>query len=149
MNYNLLPLYLLAALLAGSYYLGYTPPLISAIYLLVSLGAYVAYTKDKSAAQRGQWRVSENTLHTFSLCGGWPGAIIAQQRLRHKTKKVSFRVVFWLTLLANVALIMWLHTSDGNTLLHQFINNLERFSISKISSNDINTVLLLLTQFRV
>ncbi len=149
MKHKYLPIYSISALLACSYILGYTPALISLIYLLASLGAYLAYAKDKSAAQQGQWRVSENTLHIFSLCCGWPGAIIAQQRLRHKTRKVSFRIVFWLTLLTNIALIMWLHTSDGSALLHQLMNNLERFIISNISASNLNTVLLLLTQFRV
>jgi uncharacterized membrane protein YsdA (DUF1294 family) len=40
------------------------------------------------------------------LVGGWPGAIVAQQMLRHKTSKVSFRVAFWLTVLVNVGVFV-------------------------------------------
>lgn len=32
-------------------------------------------------------RTQESTLHGLSLLGGWPGALIAQQVLRHKSKK--------------------------------------------------------------
>jgi len=48
----------------------------------------------KSAARKGAWRTQESTLHLLSLVGGWPGALVAQQKLRHKSKKQSFRFVF-------------------------------------------------------
>ena len=44
----------------------------------------------------------EAALHLLSLCCGWPGALYAQQLLRHKTVKVSFRVGFWFTVVLNV-----------------------------------------------
>ena len=39
----------------------------------------------------------------LGLLGGWPAAIVAQQRLRHKTAKASFQLKFWLTTTANLA----------------------------------------------
>jgi uncharacterized membrane protein YsdA (DUF1294 family) len=50
---------------------------------------------DKRSARQGQWRTPENTLHAIELLGGWPGALVAQQVFRHKTRKVSYQVVFW------------------------------------------------------
>jgi len=44
------------------------------------------------------------------LVGGWPGAVVAQQLLRHKTKKLSFRTRFWVTVALNVivfVLLVW------------------------------------------
>jgi uncharacterized membrane protein YsdA (DUF1294 family)/cold shock CspA family protein len=73
------------------------------VYLVLGLVTFVAYRTDKVAATAGTQRVSEGTLHTLGLLGGWPGALIAQQLLRHKTRKPSFRVVFWITVLANTA----------------------------------------------
>ncbi|MEM9291040.1 MAG: cold shock and DUF1294 domain-containing protein [Acidobacteriota bacterium] len=71
------------------------------IYLLLVVGlslvTFVAYAIDKSAAQEGGWRTPEQTLHLLALAGGWPGALLAQTLLRHKTRKQPFRIVFWLT----------------------------------------------------
>lgn len=59
-------------------------------YLLMSLFAFMAYWKDKRSAQQGEWRTPENTLHVLELLGGWAGAWLARQWLRHKTNKASF-----------------------------------------------------------
>ncbi|KPZ15695.1 putative family protein [Pseudomonas syringae pv. viburni] len=60
-------------------------------------------------AGNGGQRTPENVLHTVELLGGWPGALLAQQVFRHKTRKVSFQVVFWLIVLVHQALwIDWL-----------------------------------------
>jgi uncharacterized membrane protein YsdA (DUF1294 family) len=69
----------------------------------------VAYAIDKSAAVSGRWRTPEQTLHLFSLAGGWPGALLAQQVLRHKTSKESFIAAFWLTVLLNAAAFVAWH----------------------------------------
>ncbi|HMW70703.1 MAG TPA: DUF1294 domain-containing protein [Cellvibrionaceae bacterium] len=68
--------------------------------------AYSLYAWDKRAAQASRWRISERNLHLVALLGGWPGAIFAQQRLRHKSQKLSFRVIFYSTVLINVALLI-------------------------------------------
>ena len=77
-------------------------------YLLISLLTFVIYAKDKSDAAKGSWRIPENTLHFLSLIGGWPGALLAQQVLRHKSKKQPFRFVFYLTVLLNCGLLVCL-----------------------------------------
>ena len=78
------------------------------------------FKNDKVSAQDGSQRTPENTLHLISLMGGWPGAIFAQQKFRHKTKKFSFLVLFWLTVVANCAGFLWLLTAKGLN----FISNL-------------------------
>ena len=55
----------------------------------------------------------ENTLHLLALLGGWPGALVAQAQFRHKTRKVSFRAVFWLTVAVNLAALGWLAVEGG------------------------------------
>lgn len=98
------------------------PPLILAIYLIASLLTFIIYALDKSAAQKSTWRTQESTLHLLSLTGGWPGALIAQQTLRHKSKKESFRFVFWLTVFLNCCVFLWLFTPSGAKLLGSLID---------------------------
>ena len=93
------------------------PTIILATYLVVSLVTYIAYAIDKSAAKKGAWRIPESTLHFLSLVGGWPGAVVAQKWLRHKSKKAPFRVLFWMTVLLNCGFVVWLLTPTGSTTL--------------------------------
>ncbi|WP_455383781.1 DUF1294 domain-containing protein [Acidihalobacter prosperus] len=93
------------------------PQLVLFVYLGASLATFVAYALDKSAARRGAWRTAESTLHLLSLAGGWPGALIAQSSLRHKSRKQPFRSVFWLTVVVNGAFFVWLFTPWGRDLL--------------------------------
>ena len=79
-----------------------TSPLLAIGYLGMSLLCALVYWKDKTAAQNRRWRVPESTLLMLGMLGGWPGAIVAQQTLRHKTSKVSFRFAFWATVVVNV-----------------------------------------------
>lgn len=72
-------------------------------YIMASIVCFGAYAADKSAAVSGGWRISERNLLLLGLAGGWPGAIVAQQSLRHKSSKASFRLVFWATVALNVA----------------------------------------------
>jgi uncharacterized membrane protein YsdA (DUF1294 family) len=78
-----------------------------AVYATGSVAAFAAYAWDKSAAQRGGWRLSERTLHFLALIGGWPGALLAQQVLRHKSRKQPFRIVFWFTVALNCGALVW------------------------------------------
>lgn len=93
------------------------PPLIiGTLYLAGSVITFVAYAIDKSAAQRGAWRTSENTLHLLSFAGGWPGALLAQHYLRHKSAKYEFRVFFWSTVILNVAGFVLFCSPQGQQL---------------------------------
>jgi len=90
------------------------PVIIFGAYIILSLVAFGMYKKDKSAAEWDEWRTPENTLHLISLIGGWPGALIAQNKLRHKSKKISFRVFYWVTVMINCGALAWLLTPDGS-----------------------------------
>lgn len=84
------------------------PGSIAVAYGVASALAFVVYGADKSAASQGRWRTEENTLHLLDLLGGWPGALVAQGMFRHKTRKAEFQFVFWITVIANVAVATWL-----------------------------------------
>ena len=83
------------------------PRWVPALYLGASTVSFLAYAIDKSAAARGAWRISERTLHLLACAGGWPGALLAQQLLRHKSTKQAFRRVFGCTVALNfLALVL-------------------------------------------
>lgn len=112
---------------------GYTPVWLMGLMVLMSLASYVFYAIDKAAATRGDRRIPEKTLHLLDVLGGWPGALVAQTRLRHKTKKVSFRVVFWLTVLVNLVVFIWLHTPDGKHQLRQLTLHSQSHALAEVS----------------
>lgn len=80
------------------------------VYLLSSLVCFAAYARDKAAARRKAARTPERTLLLLGLLCGWPGGLLAQRRLRHKSAKLAFQVRFWLSVAANLgmlALLAW------------------------------------------
>lgn len=91
--------------------LGVVPSVLAGAYFVMSGVSYVLYARDKGAAERKAWRTPEFHLHFVDLLCGWPGALAAQQRYRHKTAKPSFQFAFWLSVAANVAGAWWLAAS--------------------------------------
>lgn len=86
--------------------------LVLLVYLLMSLVSFFTYRYDKQVAidDIGR-RVSENTMHWQEALGGWPGALIAQKMLRHKTIKPSYQKVFWLIVFSHV--LLWIDYLRG------------------------------------
>jgi uncharacterized membrane protein YsdA (DUF1294 family)/cold shock CspA family protein len=99
---------LFLTLVAGAAFAGRLAFAVILLHLIASAIAFCAYALDKSSARNGGWRIPEGTLHLLGLMGGWPGALVAQRLLRHKSKKRSFQVVFWATVLLNCGAIGWL-----------------------------------------
>ena len=83
------------------------------------MGTFVAYAADKSAAKSGAWRIAESKLHLGAMMGGWPGALLAQRFLRHKSSKQSFRETFWFTVAVNIVGFIALCSPYGQRLFHQ------------------------------
>ena len=81
---------------------------VAGLYSAISVVAFYAYWVDKVAARNGHRRTPEQTLLLFGLLGGWPGAIIAQQVLRHKNRKASFQAAFWISVVVNCGLLLYI-----------------------------------------
>ncbi len=106
---------LIAGVLGGIFIaslLHHLPKFLIIYYLVISFITYIAFAVDKRAARRGNWRTPEQTLHLLSLLGGWPGALLGQHYLRHKSQKLSFRVVLWLTIVVNCGALIWLASNQ-------------------------------------
>jgi uncharacterized membrane protein YsdA (DUF1294 family)/cold shock CspA family protein len=93
------------------------PLWVAGLYGVLSAATFVAYAVDKSAATRGARRTPESTLHGLALAGGWPGALLAQQALRHKSAKAVFRQTFWGTVVLNVVGLVVLASPARGVLL--------------------------------
>lgn len=100
-----------------------TLTVVTAVMLGTSLAAACAMWRDKRAAERGARRWPESTLHLLELLGGWPGSLMAQRLFRHKTRKLSYQILFWLCVIANLAalgVVFWsasglLHSRDSGS----------------------------------
>lgn len=77
------------------------------LYLVFSLITFILYRQDKLAAKSNAWRIKESTLLWLGLVGGWPGALIAQEKYRHKTSKSKFQLMFWITIVINYLALIW------------------------------------------
>ena len=108
--------------LIGATALGLVPPVLTGAYFVLSVVSYAMYGLDKAAAGRDARRTPENSLHLADLLGGWPGALIAQQQFRHKTIKQPFQVVFWITVILNIAGAWWLLSSGSLSELTQSLS---------------------------
>jgi uncharacterized membrane protein YsdA (DUF1294 family) len=86
-------------------------------YALASGVALLTYAADKRAAIARRRRIPEDQLHAVALLGGWPGALVAQRKFRHKSEKWAFRSVFWLTMVANVGVLAFLLSPPGKNWL--------------------------------
>jgi len=88
--------------------------------LLINIATFLYYGYDKRQAKKDRWRIPEKRLHTLSLLGGWPAALVAQKLFRHKSAKTSFQVFFWLTVFLNVAclILLWWYWDSLATTFH-------------------------------
>ena len=89
-------------------YYGVIPRAVPLAYLALSVVTFVTYAWDKWRAKRGADRMAEATLHLLEMLGGWPGALAAQHWLRHKSRKRSYQVRFWIIVLCHVGAWTWL-----------------------------------------
>ena len=91
---------------------------VAAVLFALSGLTFWMYRDDKRRAEAGAWRIPESTLHLLGALGDWPGGWLAQRKFRHKTAKLSFAAVFWLTVashqyLAADRLLDWRMTRAG------------------------------------
>lgn len=99
---------------------GKLPAMIGVVYVIASVATFAAYAVDKAAAKADRWRTQESTLLMLGLIGGWPGGLVAQQILRHKSKKTSFISAFWVSVAVNVSVLAWLMSSSGILFISRF-----------------------------
>jgi len=63
-----------------------------AFLIFMNVLTFLLYAVDKRKAVGGKWRISENMLVFFTLSFGAVGALLGMYLVRHKTKKMKFKV---------------------------------------------------------
>lgn len=75
------------------------------LYSCMSLITFGFFAFDKHASIQSKSRISEKTLFLLITFSGWPGALLAQTLLRHKSAKLSFIKLSWCLILLNLFLL--------------------------------------------
>ncbi len=77
--------------------------IILAIYVLLNIIAFVSYVWDKHKAKEEMWRTKESTLIILAFFGPF-GATAGMLAVRHKTRKLKFKLVYIFLVLHNIAI---------------------------------------------
>ena len=76
--------------------------------LLINAWTILRFWQDKSRAIAGVRRIPEASLLGLALIGGSPGALLARQMFRHKTRKEPFSTqLILITVVQAAAIIGW------------------------------------------
>ena len=94
----------MAGLLVGYVGLGWDP--LASYLCSVNLVTLVFFGLDKCLAQQESFRIPEVVLFGLVAMGGSPLGFIARHLFRHKTRKLVFRVQFWLIVVLQIAVIV-------------------------------------------
>ncbi|NWQ42960.1 DUF1294 domain-containing protein [Bacillus sp. EB106-08-02-XG196] len=79
-------------------------------YLIMNIIGLIVMKVDKERAKKHQYRISENTLWLVAIFGGAVGTTAGMQLFRHKTKHLSFKVVFPLLAVTEIILLGYFFT---------------------------------------
>ncbi|WP_244630997.1 DUF1294 domain-containing protein [Aureimonas sp. ME7] len=82
-----------------------------AYLVVVNVAGYGAMVLDKGKARCGDRRIPESKLLGLALIGGSVGTILAQQLMRHKTRKEPFRTILIAIVALQIALLLALATA--------------------------------------
>ncbi|WP_416189894.1 DUF1294 domain-containing protein [Neisseria sp. CCUG17229] len=121
------PIFLTNSLIAVTFIICVTAvsKILAGVYFAVSIVSYLMYKFDKQIAQTTkkkrqtyQGRIPEKNLHILDALGGWPGALVSRTVYQHKTSKISFIRIFWLTVAINIAITyaLLIHYADNPLL---------------------------------
>ena len=84
----------------------------SSVYLLIgysilmvfmSLVSFILFAIDKKKAIKGKERIKEKTLLLTTIINGAIGSFLARIICRHKTDKIYFSIVIYLSIVAQIA----------------------------------------------
>ena len=88
------------------------PPLV-VYFIALSVCAFVLCAYDKKVAGGAFTRVPENVLFGVALLGGTPGLLLGMNVFRHKTRKLSFQLIFAVIMIVQALVAYWFIANRG------------------------------------
>ena len=80
--------------------------IIHIIYIIIgSIISVLVYRKDKLLAKESKERIKERTLLLTAVFGGGIGSLLARTIYHHKTNKIYFSIVIYLSVVFELAFI--------------------------------------------
>lgn len=77
-------------------------------FIIINLIGVGIMALDKYKAEKGKWRIPENTLFLVTILGGGIGTLFGMYKFRHKTKKMKFVIGFPTILIIEIILMLYL-----------------------------------------
>lgn len=77
-------------------------------FIIINLIGVGIMALDKYKAEKGKWRIPENTLFLVTILGGGIGTLFGMYKFRHKTKKMKFIIGFPTILILETILMIYL-----------------------------------------
>lgn len=75
-------------------------------YFAINIVLFILMGIDKYRAVHKKWRIPEATLLISSCLGGFVGGFLGMHLFHHKSKKIYFHIIFWLSALLHILLII-------------------------------------------
>jgi len=110
------------ATLGGCVYFWLYPLVVPFYYLVISLIVLLVYWTDKRSEKRKKALTGESSLLFLALIGGWPGAAIGQYLFNLNPKSFIYQFLFFLIVVAHIAMLGWTLTPEGHSNLQKWLN---------------------------
>ena len=75
-------------------------------YILINLVLFLTMGLDKKRAVKNQYRIPEANLFVLALLGGGIGGFLGMKSFHHKTRKISFYIIFGLAVFLHGFLLL-------------------------------------------
>jgi len=75
-------------------------------FVLINLLTFLLYFIDKRRAIKNKHRISERTLLLFTIFLGGIGAVVGMYLLKHKTRKIKFKITACLGLIITASVLV-------------------------------------------
>lgn len=77
------------------------------VLIIMSIITFIMFGIDKLKAKHNKRRIKEKTLLELTILGGGIGSLIGRIIFRHKTNKIYFTIVIFLSIISQIFLLLY------------------------------------------